>query len=84
LQTGVLYFPEKFFQKFCKISIIFGLCGFEGLRKGTSELYAYTANLKESGKESFDTVLKAAVAKAVKNAEQRSAGAWSFMEEVRL
>ena len=50
----------------------------------TAEMYAYTANLKESGKDSFDTVLKAAVAKAVKNAEQKSAGAWSFMEEVRL
>ena len=48
----------------------------------TAELYAYTANLKESGKGSFeDTVLKAAVAKAVKNAEQRSAGSWSFSEK---
>ncbi len=38
----------------------------------TAEMYAYTANLKESGKGSFeDTVLKAAVAKAVKNAEQQ-------------
>ena len=37
LQTGVLFFPEKYFQKSCKISIIFGLRGFEGLRKGTSE-----------------------------------------------
>ena len=37
----------------------------------TAEMYAYTSNLKESGKGSFeDTVLKAAVAKAVKNAEQ--------------
>ena len=45
-------------------------------------MYAYTANLKESGKGSFeDTVLKAAVAKAVKNAEQRSAGSWSFSEK---
>ena len=48
----------------------------------TVEMYAYTANLKESGKGSFeDTVLKAAVAKAVKNAEQRSAGSWSFSEK---
>lgn len=48
----------------------------------TAEMYAYTANLKESGKGSFeDTVLKAAVAKAVKNAEQRSAGSWSFSEK---
>ncbi len=45
----------------------------------TAEMYAYTSNLKESGKGSFeDTVLKAAVAKAVKNAEQRSYGSWSF------
>ena len=44
-----------------------------------AEMYAYTANLKESGKSSFeDTVLKAAVAKAVKNAEQRNSGSWSF------
>ena len=28
-----------------------------------------------------DTVLKAAVAKAVKNAEQRSAGSWGFSEK---
>lgn len=48
----------------------------------TAEMYAYTAHLKESGKGSFeDTVLKAAVAKAVKNAEQKSAGAWSFSEK---
>lgn len=48
----------------------------------TAEMYAYTANLKESGKGSFeDTVLKAAVAKAVKNAEQRNAGSWSFSEK---
>lgn len=46
-----------------------------------AEMYAYTANLKESGKGSFeDTVLKAAVAKAVKNAEQKSAGSWNFSE----
>ena len=45
----------------------------------TAEMYAYTANLKESGKGSFeDTVLKAAVAKAVKNAEQRNSGSWNF------
>lgn len=48
----------------------------------TIEMYAYTANLKESGEGSFeDTVLKAAVAKAVKNAEQRSSGSWSFSEK---
>ncbi len=48
----------------------------------TAEMYAYTAHLKESGKGSFeDTVLKAAVAKAVKNAEQKSAGTWSFSEK---
>ena len=45
----------------------------------TAEIYAYTSNLKESGTGSFeDTVLKAAVAKAVSNAEQRNSGAWSF------
>ena len=48
----------------------------------TAEMYAYTAHLKESGKGSFeDTVLKAAVAKAVKNAEQRSSATWSFSEK---
>ena len=48
----------------------------------TAEIYAYTANLKESGKGSFeDTVLKAAVAKAVRNAEQRSSASWSFSEK---
>ncbi|RKJ48780.1 hypothetical protein D7X25_20295 [bacterium 1XD42-8] len=48
----------------------------------TAEMYAYTANMKESKKGSFeDTVLKAAVAKAVKNGEQRSAGSWSFSEK---
>ena len=42
----------------------------------TTEMYTYTTNLKESGKGSFeDTVLKAAVAKAVKNAEQKSSAA---------
>ena len=44
----------------------------------TIEMYAYTADLKESGKGSFeDTVLKAVVAKTVKDSESRSA-AWSF------
>lgn len=48
----------------------------------TTEMYAYTAYLKESGKGSFeDTVLKAAVAKAVKNAEQRNADSWNFSEK---
>ena len=48
----------------------------------TAEMYAYTANLKENGKGSFeDTVLKAVVAKAAKNAEQRSSAAWSFSEK---
>ena len=47
----------------------------------TVEMYAYTANLKESGKGSFeDTVLKAAVAKSVKDAESRS-GAWSLSDK---
>ncbi len=48
----------------------------------TSQMYAYTCHLKESGKGSFeDTVLKAAVAKSVENAEQRAAGAWDFAEK---
>ncbi len=48
----------------------------------TAEMYAYTANLKESGKCSFENiVLKAAVAKAVKNAEQKSADSWNFSEK---
>lgn len=47
----------------------------------TVEMYAYTANLKESGKGSFeDTVLKAVVAKSVKDAENKS-GTWSFSEK---
>lgn len=46
-------------------------------------MYAYTSNLKESGKGSFeDTVLKAAVAKAVKNTGQRSSGSWSFLTKM--
>ena len=48
----------------------------------TVEMYAYTAHLKESGKGSFeDTVLKAAVAKSVQDAESRT-GTWSFSERV--
>ena len=47
----------------------------------TVEMYAYTANLKESGKGSFeDTVLKAVVAKTVKDNES-SSGAWSFSDK---
>lgn len=47
----------------------------------TVSMYAYTANLKESGKGSFeDTVLKAVVAKSVKDAES-SPGAWNFSEK---
>ena len=45
----------------------------------TAEMYAYTANLKESGKGSFeDTVLKAVVAKGMKSAGQNNFGSWSF------
>ena len=48
----------------------------------TIEMYAYTAHLKESGKGSFeDTVLKAAVAKSVQDAESNS-DTWSFSEKV--
>lgn len=47
----------------------------------TVEMYAYTADLKESGKGSFeDTVLKAVVAKSVKDAES-SSGTWSFSDK---
>ena len=46
------------------------------------ELYAYCANLKENGQGNFvDTVLKAAVAKAVKNAENKSVS-WNFAEKM--
>ena len=49
----------------------------------TMELYAYTSHLKESGKGDFkETVLKAAVAKAVKNAEQKSSGSWNYLGKV--
>ena len=47
----------------------------------TAELYAFTANLKESGKGSFeDTVLKAVVAKTVKDRESAS-GSFHFSEK---
>ena len=46
------------------------------------EMYAYCANLKENGQGNFvDTVLKAAVAKAVKNAENKSVS-WNFAEKM--
>lgn len=46
------------------------------------EMYAYTANLKESGKGSFeDTVLKAVVAKNFKD-DESSSGSWSFSAKV--
>lgn len=48
----------------------------------TAQMYAYTCHLKESGKGSFeDTVLKAAVAKSVENAERRNAGSWDFAQK---
>lgn len=48
----------------------------------TVELYAYAANLKESGKGSFEyTVLNAVIAKAVKNAEQKNSASWSYSEK---
>ncbi|MDE5598539.1 MAG: hypothetical protein K2J04_12025 [Lachnospiraceae bacterium] len=47
----------------------------------TIEMYAYTADLKESRKGSFeDTVLKAVVAKTVKDSESRSS-TWSFSDK---
>lgn len=49
----------------------------------TIEMYAYTSYLKDSGKGDFkETVLKAAIAKAAKNAEQRSSGTWDFSEKI--
>ena len=46
------------------------------------EMYAYCANLKENGQGNFvDTVLKAAVAKDVKNAENKSVS-WNFAEKM--
>lgn len=49
----------------------------------TVEMYVYTANLKENGKGDFkETVLKAAIAKAVKNAEQKSVGSWNFSAKI--
>lgn len=48
----------------------------------TAQMYVYASHLKESGKGSFeDTVLKTVIAKAVKNAEQRSYGSWNFSEK---
>lgn len=42
------------------------------------EMYAYTADLKESGKGSFeDTVLKAVITKTFKD-DEASTGSWSF------
>ena len=47
----------------------------------TAEMYAYTADLKESGRGSFeDTVLKAVVAKAQKDAESRNS-TWNFSDK---
>ena len=49
----------------------------------TTELYVYTSHLKESGKGDFkETVLKTAIAKAVKYAEQKSSGSWNYSEKV--
>ena len=49
----------------------------------TIEMNAYTAYLKDSGKGDFkETVLKAAIAKAARNAEQRSTATWDFSEKV--
>lgn len=49
----------------------------------TVEMYAYTSYLKDTGKGDFkETVLKTAVAKAVKNAEQKNAGPWKLSEKI--
>ena len=45
----------------------------------TVEMYVYTANLKETGKGDFkETVLKAAIAKAASNLEQKTSASWDY------
>ena len=49
----------------------------------TAEMYAYTANLKETGKGNFEeTVLKAAIAKAASNLEQKTSASWDFSRKI--
>ena len=49
----------------------------------TVEMYVYTANLKETGKGDFkETVLKAAIAKAASNLEQKTAASWDYSRNI--
>ena len=49
----------------------------------TVEMYAYTANLKETGKGNFkETVLKAAIAKAASHLEQQTSTSWDYSKNV--
>ena len=49
----------------------------------TVEMYVYTANLKETGKGNFEeTVLKAAIAKAASNLEQKTSASWDYSRNI--
>ena len=49
----------------------------------TYEMYAYAADLKETGKGSFEeTVLHAATAKAATGAEQKALSTWDFSKSI--
>ena len=49
----------------------------------TVEMYVYTANLKETGKGDFkETVLKAAIAKAASNLEQKTSASWDYSRNI--
>lgn len=49
----------------------------------TVEMYAYTTNLKETGKGDFkETVLKAAIAKAASNLEQKPSASWDYSRKI--
>lgn len=49
----------------------------------TVEMYVYTANLKETGKGNFEeTVLKAAIAKAASNLEQKTSASWDYVRNI--
>ena len=47
------------------------------------EMQVYTAHLKETGRGDFkETVLKAAIARAVKDAEQKGFGSWDYSTKI--
>ena len=49
----------------------------------TAEMYAYTVNLKETGKGNFEeTVLKAAIAKTASNLEQKTSASWDYSKKI--